>query len=125
MPISNIQWCVKIFDATSKTCYFNKKSLRTVAPVFCFFSFGFCFVLILLFLFFCGDIEPNPGPKNRNSCYNFSICHCNLNSIKAHNFAAIHDFEMNCLSESYPDSSVFIFSTKKIISWLELTTLGI
>ena len=67
-----------------------------------------------MFLFICGDIELNPGPKNRNSCYNFSICHWNLNSITAHNFAkvnlleaynAIHDFDMICLSESYLDSS--------------------
>ena len=50
-----------------------------------------------------------------SSCYNFSICHWNLNSIAAHNFAkvnllqaynAIHDFDMICLSESYLDSTV-------------------
>ena len=73
------------------------------------------FVFILLILFVCGDIELNPGPKNRNSCYNFSICHWNLNSITALNLAkvnllqpynAIHDFDMICLSESYLDSSV-------------------
>ena len=70
---------------------------------------------MLLILFVCGDVELNPGPKNRNSCYNFSICHWNLNSITAHNFAkvnllqaynAIHDFDMICLFESYLDSTV-------------------
>ena len=116
MPISNTQWRVEIgiFNATSKARYFKKKSPLVAAPVFCFFSFGFRFVFIVLILFVCGDVELNPGPINRNSCYNFSICHWNLNSIAAHNFAkvnllqaynAIHDFDMICLPESYLDSS--------------------
>ena len=117
MPISNLQWRVEvgIINATSKARYF--KSTRVAAPVFCFFNFGFRFVFILLILFVCGDTDLNPGPKNRNSCYNFSICHWNLNSITAHNFGkvnvllqaynAIINFDMICLSESYLDSSVF------------------
>ena len=65
-------------------------------------------------LLVCGDVELNLDPKNRNPCYNFSICHWDLKSITAHNFAkvnllqafiAIHDFHMICLSESYLDSS--------------------
>ena len=84
-------------------------------PVFCLFIFGFRFVFIILILFICGDVELNPGPKNRNSCYNFSICHWNLNGITANNFAkvnvlqaynSIHYFYLICLSESYLDSSV-------------------
>ena len=113
-----MQWHVEngIFNATSKARFFKKKSLRVAASVFGFLSFGFRFVFILLILFVCGDVELNPGPKNRNSCYNFSICHWNLNSITAHNFAkvnllqaynAIHDFDMICLSESYLDSTVY------------------
>ena len=92
MPISNMQWRVEIgiFNATSKARYFKENSLRVAAPVFGFFSFGFRFVFILLILFVCGDVELNPGPKNRNSCYNFSICHWNLNSITAHNFAKVN-----------------------------------
>ena len=66
-------------------------------------------------MFVCADVELNLGPENRNSCYNFSICHWNLNSITEHNFAkvnllqaynVIHDFDMICLSESYLDLSV-------------------
>ena len=109
MPISNKQWRVEIgiFNATTRATYFKKKSLRVAAPVFCFFSFEFRFVFILLILFVCGDTELNPGPKNMKSCYNFSTCHWNLNSITAHNFAkVIHDLNMICLSESYLDSSV-------------------
>ena len=110
MPISNMQPRIEvgIFNATSRARYFKKKLLWVAVPVFCFFSFGFRFVFILLY-FFCGDTELNPGPKNGNSCYNFSICHWNLSSITAHNFAkvnllqaynAFHDFDMICLSES-------------------------
>ena len=112
-----MQWRVEIgiFNATSEARYFKKKSLWAAATVFCFFSFGFRFVFILLILFVCADVELNPGRKNRNSCYNISICHFNLNSITAHNFGkvnllqaynAIHDFDMICLSESYLDSTV-------------------
>ena len=66
-------------------------------------------------MFACCDVELNPGPKIRNFCFSFSVCHWNLNSIKAHNFAkvnllqaynAIHDFDMICLPESCLDSSV-------------------
>ena len=125
MPISNMQWRVEvgIFNATSKARYFKKKSLQVAAPAFCFFSFGFRFAFILLISFVCGDIELNPGPKNRNSGYNFSVCHWNLNSITEHSFAkvnllqaykVIHDFDIIYLSESHI----------MIISWLELTSLG-
>ena len=66
-------------------------------------------------LFACDDIELNPGPKKRMSCYNFSVCHWNLNSITAHSFAKIdllqtyntvHQYGIICLSESYLDASV-------------------
>ena len=93
----------------------SRKFITGSCSCFLFLQFWFSFVFILLILFVCGDAELNPGPKNRNSCYNFSICHWNLNSIAAHNFAkvnllqaynAIHDFDMICLSESYLDSTV-------------------
>ena len=60
-----------------------------------------------------GDVEHNPGPKQ--SCINtFSICHWNLSSLSAHNYAkifllkayiAIHRFDIICISETYLDSS--------------------
>ena len=75
-------------------------------------------IITLLFIFallLChGDIEINPGPKKlkKNS---LSVCHCNLNSLSAHNFSKStqlkvyvseckHDFI--CLSETYLDSSI-------------------
>ena len=60
-----------------------------------------------------GDIEMNPGPKP-NPCHSFSICHCNLNSLAAHNYltvsllrayVAIKKFDVVYLSETYLDSS--------------------
>ena len=44
------------------------------------------FLLILNML--CGDVEINPGPKTIFQ-QGFSVCHWNLNSIFAHNFAKI------------------------------------
>ena len=59
-----------------------------------------------------GDIESNPGPTHSpGQC--FSICHWNLNSITAHNFAKlslltaynlVHSFHIICLSETYLNS---------------------
>ena len=117
MPIRNMQWCVEIgiFNAACKARYFKIKSLQAAAPVFCFFSFGFRFVFMHWFYLFVVTLKLNPGPKNRNSCYNLSICHWNLTSTAGHNFAkvnlpqaynVIHDFDMICLSESYLDSSL-------------------
>ena len=59
-----------------------------------------------------GDIKTNPGPTpSSGKC--FSICHWNLNSITAHNFAKlslltaynlVHSFDIICLSETYLNS---------------------
>ena len=66
-----------------------------------------------LLLLLSGDVELNPGPKH-NYSNAFSICHLNLNSISAHNYAkvflfkayiAVHKFDIICISETYLDSS--------------------
>ena len=90
-PISNMQWRVEIgmFNPThNKTRFINEKSLRVVG-LSSTFRFGICFVFVVLMLFACCDTEFNLAPKKRNSCYNFSVCHWNLNSITAHVFAII------------------------------------
>ena len=55
----------------------------------------------------------NPGPK-QSSINAFSICHWNLNSLSAHNYAkifllkayiAIDRFDIICISETYLDSN--------------------
>ena len=80
----------------------------TIALLFNYLSFK-CNLLLL-----CGDVELNPRP-NQNTAKEPSICHWNLNSIAAHNFAklvlfkafnSIHKFDIICLSEIYLDSSV-------------------
>ena len=82
------------------------------------------FVSIFVFTFFVsflsrklllsGDIETNPGPR-RNLSNHFTICHWNLNSISAHNFAkvqllkaylAVHKLHIVYLSETYLNSSL-------------------
>ena len=61
-----------------------------------------------------GDVQLNPGPKNKFDV-NFSICHWNLNSIAAHNYAkvfllkayiAVYKFDIICISETYLDTSI-------------------
>ena len=56
-----------------------------------------------------GDIEKNPGPTP-GSYDKFSLCHCNLNNISAHNFlkryllntyVSTHSFDILCLSETH------------------------
>ena len=103
-----------MFNPTHKTRFINLKSLLVVG-LSSGFLLGILFVFVVLMLFACGDTELNPGPKKRSSCYNFSVCHWNLTSITAHNFAkidllqaynTIHQHDMICLSESYLDTFV-------------------
>ena len=74
-------------------------------------------IFIAYLLMICGDIEINPGPRKD---LNLSICHWNLNSIAAHNFAklsslqafnSIHKFDLICISETFLDSSFAIDET--------------
>ena len=64
-------------------------------------------------LFLSVDIETNPGPRH-NLNNHFTICHWNLNSFSANNFAkiqrlkaylAVHKFDIVCFSETYLNSS--------------------
>ena len=61
----------------------------------------------------CWCVEINPGPKCTPKA-SLSICHWNLNSISAHNYAKLsllraylvfHKFDIICLSENYLNSS--------------------
>ena len=61
-----------------------------------------------------GDVQLNPSPKNKFDV-NFSICHWNLNSTAAHNYAkvfhlkayiAVYKFDIICISETYLDTSI-------------------
>ena len=70
--------------------------------------------LYILLITLSGDVELNPGSK-RNAAQTFSICHWNLNSICAHNFAKlpvlrayvnVHKVDIICFSETYLDSSI-------------------
>ena len=50
--------------------------------------------VLSIFLLLIGDVELNPRPtKKRNSWFNFSICHWNLNSLTAHNFEKVNLLE--------------------------------
>ena len=68
--------------------------------------------LYIILISLSGDVQLNPGPKDKSSSA-FSICHWNLNSITAHNYAkmllleahiAAQKFDVVCISETYLDS---------------------
>ena len=63
-----------------------KKSLKNVTIYFN--HVGFCYLLFqgIYLLILCGDIELNPGPKDAKY---LSLCHWNLNSIAANDFAKV------------------------------------
>lgn len=72
------------------------------------------FCLVFLSNTMNGEIETNSIPKSESD-QNFSICHCNLNSITTHRFAkasllkayvSICNYDINFLSETYFDSSM-------------------
>ena len=116
MPINITQWHVEIemFSRKPKVRYRDRILFSTILPLL-FCSSGFRLAFMVLILLTCGDIEPNPGPRRCDSCYNFSICHWNLNSMNAHNFEKINlletyniinKFDVICWSESYLDWSI-------------------
>ena len=91
-----------------------KKSLKNVTIYFshvefCYLLFHGTYLLIL-----CGDNELNPKPKDAKY---LPLCHWNLNSIAAHDFAKVKaikvfnttkNFNFICLSESYIDSTILL-----------------
>ena len=91
-------------------CFQDLERLRKCFLVYLFSHFSFIFFSRKLLL--SGDIETNSGPGH-NLNNHFTICHWNLNSISAHNFAklqllkvylAVHRFDIVCLSETYLNS---------------------
>ena len=82
-----------------------------IQNIFLFFLNLFC----CLFLRQHGDIEVNPGPKKKAAVEHFSCCHWNVNSLAAHDYKkvslleaynAIHHYDLICVSETYPNSSI-------------------
>ena len=78
-----------------------------------FVSCNLLYWLYILLITLSCDVELNPCPKCK-ATQTLSICHWNLNSICAHNFAklsllrayvSIHKFDIICLSETYLYSS--------------------
>ena len=115
-PMNLVLFLVSVIAVLSPRCSFDIASRNTytsilviiVALLFHYLRFT-CNLLLL-----CDDVELNPGP-NQNTPKKNSICHWNLNSIAAHNFAklvllkaynSIHKFDIICLSEKYLDSSI-------------------
>ena len=116
MLISILQWCVEIgiFNITFYIrCKSNVHGPLTPLP---YMIAGFSVSLLSIFLLLCGDVELNLGPtKKRNSWFNFSICHLNLNSLTARNFEKVNflevyntvsKFNIISLSESFLASSI-------------------
>ena len=77
------------------------------------FSLNTSFWLQSLLLLLSGDVKINPGSK-RTPKASLLICHWNLNSTSAHNYAKLsllraylvfHKFDIICLSETYLNSS--------------------
>ena len=81
-----------MFYRKTKVRYRGTILLPTIRPLFpC--SSGCSFVFIMLVVLTCGDVESNPLPGRRCFCYNFSLCHCNFNSMTAHNSEKINLIE--------------------------------
>ena len=89
-----------------------RRSRRAVSSLFYEFISTYCLWWCSSLILLSGDIKTNPGPTpSSGQC--FSICHWNLNSIAAHNFAKwslltaynlVHSFGIICLSETYLNS---------------------
>ena len=116
MPISIMQWRVEI-GIFNIRFYIRCKSnaLGPLTPLIYTIA-GISITLLLIFILPCDHVELNPGPtKKRNSWFNWSICHWNLNSLTAYNFEkvnlleaynTVNKFDIICLSKSFLDSSI-------------------
>ena len=91
------------------TIYFSVLSFLTIA-----FNVSIATWVYSILTALSGGVQLNPGPKNK-SRVNFSICHWNLNSISAHNYAkflflkayiAVYKFDIVYISETYLDTSI-------------------
>ena len=78
-----------------------KIAKMTIFSVLCIPSLLFC----------CGDLEKNLGPKYSS----LTFCHWNLNGLTAHDSIKIsllqayvtqHNYDIICLSETFPNSSI-------------------
>ena len=90
--------------------YDSKISKKLYISIFLLFNIllGVLVWLCSCLIIFSGDVEVNPGPKNSVSeC--LSICHCNLDSIPAHDYTklflskayiSVHKFDIICVSET-------------------------
>ena len=116
MPVSILQWRAEIGTFNTKLVKypFKSKYRDNVCPRNLNKFYTICCMFLLL-LICVGDIELNPGPRKNNTSYKFFFCHCNLNSMAAHNFSKLslleaynvqHKFDMICLSETFLDSSI-------------------
>ena len=114
MPISIVHWRIEIEVFNLRSFMRVAKSLSSVNVSTILAKYLFMLLCGITLLLICGDTELNPGTKKTKSCYNFSLCHWNLNCITVHNFSKIslleayyvqHKFDMICISETYLDSN--------------------
>ena len=66
--------------------YMFRKSLKNVRRYFNHIGFWYLFFKSIHLLILCGDVEQNPRPKDMKY---LSLCHWNLNSLAAHDFAKV------------------------------------
>ena len=92
-------------------CVFSINVRTTFAKNFFFLALCSCTSGVLI----CGDVELSPGPRKTKSCYNFSSCNCNLNSITTYNFSKTPVLEMYNSQHKFDICIFFFFSirTKK------------
>ena len=104
----SILYSIQLKVTYTVSIYFLITGFWSIDILFLFFLQYF---LVVKFLLRCGDVESNPGPKDKHC---LSVCHYNINSLVAHNFAklssleafnAVHKFDIICISESFLDSS--------------------
>ena len=90
--------------------WFKTNVLPLLVTICCFYHTWLYIQLVKL----SSDAEKYPGPKSYSAQY-LTVCHWNLNNIAAHNFIkvallqaylSVHNKDIVCLSDTYPDSSV-------------------
>ena len=96
--------CILIRNTTTYLQLLTKLPKMKKIAIFLLFS-------LRNLLFRCGDIEANRGPKYLS----LTFCHWNLSGLTTHNSIKIsllqayitqHNYDLICLSETFPNSSI-------------------
>ena len=92
MRISIVQWRLEV-GILNFICFMRLAKFVFSMNFRTTIDFFFILLCASTLLLTCNDVELNSGRKKIKACYNFSLCHWNLNGVTFHNFSKLQLLE--------------------------------